>query len=420
MPVKPGYKMTEVGVIPEDWDPRRFSEIGTVVRGGSPRPAGDTRYFMGNYIPWLTVAALTNIPSYQMRVTETSSHLTKLGASQSRMLAKETLIIANSGATLGVAKILGISCCANDGIAAILNITSFDKAFVCHYLTTQVEHLRSVIATGNGQPNLNTGLIKQLVFPCPPRAEQTAIAQTLSDVDALIEALSATLAKKRDIKQATMQQLLTGKTRLPGFAVSSNYKMTEVGLIPKDWEVRLLPEICRFRAGKAHEQVISDSGTYVCVNSKFISTDGVTRKYATRNFCIAKKDDILMVMSDLPNGKALAKTFLADQDDLYAVNQRVCALTTIDGASGFLRFLFNRNEYFLKFDDGVSQTHLLNRVFLKFQFAAPRHVSEQLAIAQTLTDLDAELTALEARIDKTRALKLGMMQELLTGRTRLP
>ena len=117
-----------------------------------------------------------------------------------------------------------------------------------------------------------------------------------------------------------------------------------------------------------------------------------------------------MVMSDLPNGKALAKTFLADQDDLYAVNQRVCALTTIDGASGFLRFLFNRNEYFLKFDDGVSQTHLLNRVFLKFQFAAPRHVSEQLAIAQTLTDLDAELTALEARIDKTRALKLGMMQ----------
>lgn len=141
MELKPGYKQTEVGVIPQEWEVRRVGDLGSVVRGGSPRPAGDPRYFNGSFIPWLTVAALTNIPDSQLCVSRTVDFLTEEGAKHSRTLAEGTLIIANSGATLGVAKLLQVTCCANDGIAAILNQHSGNKEFVCHFINSQTSRL---------------------------------------------------------------------------------------------------------------------------------------------------------------------------------------------------------------------------------------------------------------------------------------
>ncbi|MCS6292693.1 MAG: restriction endonuclease subunit S [Nitrospira sp.] len=202
--------------------------------------------------------------------------------------------------------------------------------------------------------------------------------------------------------------------------VKPGYKKTEVGVIPDDWIVRLLPDVCRFRGGKAHEQHISDLGKFVCVNSKFISTDGKVRKHSTANFCSAKRGDILMVMSDLPNGKALAKAYVADQDNLYAVNQRICALTPYRDDSRYLYYVLNRNPYFLKFDDGVNQTHLLNPVFKKCLLSAPPTKAEQEAIAEVLSDADALIDSLEQILAKKRNLKQGAMLGLLTGKKRLP
>jgi type I restriction enzyme S subunit len=202
--------------------------------------------------------------------------------------------------------------------------------------------------------------------------------------------------------------------------VKPGYKQTEVGVIPDDWDVKLLPDVCRFRSGKAHEQYISETGRYVCVNSKFISTDGKMRKYSTANFCRAKKDDVLMVMSDLPNGRALAKAYLVEANDLYAVNQRVCALTAYRDCPEYLFYVLNRNPYFLKFDDGVNQTHLLNHVFQKCTLPIPREVAEQRAIAEALSDVDALVGDLDRVIEKKRDLKQAAMQQLLTGQTRLP
>lgn len=198
------------------------------------------------------------------------------------------------------------------------------------------------------------------------------------------------------------------------------YKQTEVGVIPEDWAVKLLPAVCRFRGGKAHEQYISDSGRFVCVNSKFISTNGSVRKHSTANFCCGKRHDVLMVMSDLPNGKALAKAFLVDADDLYAVNQRICALTSYRDSPTYLFYVLNRNQYFLKFDDGVNQTHLLNPVFQKCPLPIPPTTREQEAIAETLSDADALLESLEQLLAKKGRLKQGAMQELITGAKRLP
>jgi type I restriction enzyme, S subunit len=202
--------------------------------------------------------------------------------------------------------------------------------------------------------------------------------------------------------------------------VKPGYKMTEVGVIPEDWDVKLLPDVCRFRGGKAHEKHISEFGKYICVNSKFISTEGNVRKYSTANFCCAKEDDILMVMSDLPNGKALAKAFIADKGNSYAVNQRVCSLTAYRDNPKYLFYVLNRNPYFLKFDDGVSQTHLLNHVFQKCLLPLPPTITEQQSIADALSDTDALIESLEQLITKKRQIKQGAMQELLTGKKRLP
>ena len=134
MDVRPRYKQTAVGIIPADWGVERLGNLGNVVRGGSPRPAGDPRYFNGDFIPWLTVAALTTVPDYQITISEAVGFLTEEGSKYSRTLENGTLIIANSGATLGVAKLLSITCCANDGIAAIINQHRGDKTFVCYYI----------------------------------------------------------------------------------------------------------------------------------------------------------------------------------------------------------------------------------------------------------------------------------------------
>lgn len=202
--------------------------------------------------------------------------------------------------------------------------------------------------------------------------------------------------------------------------VKPGYQQSEIGVIPKDWELKLLPEVCRFRSGKAHEQYISDTGRYVCVNAKFISSDGAVRKYCTKNFCPTRNGDVLMVMSDLPNGRALAKAYFVTADDTFAVNQRVCVLTAYRDFPEYLFYALNRNPYFLRFDDGVNQTHLLNRVFQKCPLPIPPNIAEQEAIAQALSDIDDLTQSLERLVAKKRDLKQAAMQQLLTGQTRLP
>ena len=191
-------------------------------------------------------------------------------------------------------------------------------------------------------------------------------------------------------------------------------------MLPTDWSVKLLPTVCGFRSGKAHEQYITESGRYVCVNSKFISSDGGVRKYSSANFCSAKVNDILMVISDLPNGKALAKAYLVEEDNKYAINQRVCVLSPYFDEAKYLFYALNRNSYFLKFDDGVSQTHLLNPDFQQCPLPIPSSIDEQRAIATALSDVDALTAGLERLIAKKRDIKQAAMQQLLTGQTRLP
>ena len=198
-----------------------------------------------------------------------------------------------------------------------------------------------------------------------------------------------------------------------------DYKQTEVGIIPKDWEVKPLPLVLHFRSGKAHEKNNSDNGEYICVNSKFISTSGRICKHSSVNFAPAKRNDVLMVMSDIPNGRALAKAYLVEEDDIYAVNQRICALTAYHDSPQYLFYILDRNPYFLSFNDGVSQTNLSNKVFKNCPILLPTNIDEQNAIAETLSDVDSLLDDLDRLIKKKHNIKQAAMQQLLSGKRRL-
>lgn len=108
--------------------------------------------------------------------------------------------------------------------------------------------------------------------------------------------------------------------------IRKGYKQTEVGIIPEDWEVKNLESLCDFVNGKAHEAFVDELGQYLVANSKFISTDGQVKKYSSVNICPALKDDILIVMSDVPNGRAIGKCYFVTQNDIITINQRVGAI----------------------------------------------------------------------------------------------
>lgn len=158
---------------PPGWTLTRIGQVCEVVRGASPRPAGAPRYFDGDYLPWITVAEVTS--AYGMHLDKTKSFLTEEGAKFTRTIPPDTLILTNSGATLGVPKITKIKAGANDGIAVLLNPKGVTNEYLYFVLESRTDYFRNHLAPGNGQPNLNTDLIKEESLLLPPVSEQSRI-----------------------------------------------------------------------------------------------------------------------------------------------------------------------------------------------------------------------------------------------------
>lgn len=182
-----------------------------------------------------------------------------------------------------------------------------------------------------------------------------------------------------------------------------------------DWEIKTVSEVAYYENGKAHEQDIVINGKYKVVNSKFISTDGEVVKYTNEALCLANKNDTLMVLSDVPNGKAIAKCFYVDKNNVYTVNQRICKLTPFEINGKILYYLLNRNPYFLAFDDGVKQTNLKNDDVLNCAIALPKKTKnhkEQQKIADCLTSLDEVITAHNDKLETLKNHRKGLLQNL--------
>lgn len=197
--------------LPEGWTWASVEQLSNVVRGSSPRPAGDPKYFGGN-IPWITVGPITaDKTPYLKSVPET---LNEVGRDHSRYIEPHTLLLTNSGATLGVPKISLIGGCINDGVAALLDVDYPLKLYLLYFLLTQTDRLRGV-NQGAAQPNLNTTIIKAINVPLPPLAEQTRIVaeveRRLSVVEELESVVSANLQRAIRLRQSVLQKAFTGK-----------------------------------------------------------------------------------------------------------------------------------------------------------------------------------------------------------------
>jgi type I restriction enzyme S subunit len=184
-----------------------------------------------------------------------------------------------------------------------------------------------------------------------------------------------------------------------------------------EWEEKKLGEVSKFWNGKAHEQAISENGKYVVVNSKFISRNGSVRKFSDSQASPLKKDDIAIVMSDIPGGKAIGKCFLVDAVDAYTLNQRIGGIKSKEIESSFLIRILNRNKYFLKFDNGVSQTNLRKDEILRCPVVFPA-LPEQQKIASFLGAVDEWIGNLKVQKESLEKYKKGMMQKIFSQEIR--
>lgn len=184
-----------------------------------------------------------------------------------------------------------------------------------------------------------------------------------------------------------------------------------------EWEEKRLEKVSKFWNGKAHERDISENGKYIVVNSKFISRNGKVKKYSDNQASPLKKDDVAIVMSDIPNGKAIGKCFLVDQDEKYTLNQRIGGIKSKEIISSFLIRILNRNKYFLKFDNGVSQTNLRKDEILRCPAIFPS-LLEQQKIASFLDSVDEWIQNLREQKKSLEKYKKGMMQKIFSQEIR--
>ena len=234
--------------------------------------------------------------------------------------------------------------------------------------------------------------------------EQEKIADTFSNLDHLITLHQRKLDDLKELKKGMRQRLFPkdGKNipdlRFPGFNGA--------------WERHTLNDVAKYRNGKAHENDIDAAGAYVVVNSKFVSTNGTVQKFSNKQIEPLFKNEIAFVLSDVPNGRAIARTFLVDKDNTYTLNQRIAGITPLKNADPyFLYILMNRNPYFLKFDDGVKQTNLSVKDVMQFVSFYPTY-EEQKIIGEYFENLDNLLLLQQKKINDLLELKKGLLQQM--------
>lgn len=418
----PGYKHSDVGVIPDNWEVRNLGSLGRVIRGASPRPKGDRRFYGGN-IPRLMVEDVTRDGKL---VTPRVDFLTEEGAKRSRPCPKGTLTVVCSG-TVGIPSFLNVDACIHDGFLALTHLNqSIDSDYLFHQLTSFQQKFDSSATHGGVFTNLTTTGFGDFKVPVAPIPEQNAIATVLSDVDDLLAALEKMITKKRDLKQAAMQQLLTGEKRLPGFS--------------GDWKSKVFGELFDFSGGySASRDQLSEEGhcylhygdihgsSKTSINTKRDFLDipklDISLKRISESSLLKHGDVVFVDASedDAGTSKHLVIENEGDVPFISGLHTIVAKSKTNDLADTYKHYCFQTpaiRQQFMFYAVGTKVSGISKTNIAKLTLPIPS-IPEQVAIATVLSNMDVELAALEARRDKTRNIKQAMMQELLTGKTRL-
>lgn len=429
MAVKKGYKQTEVGVIPEDWTVTTVRDFAKIITGPFGTLLKASEYSDGNGVPLISVGEIREgYLSITHETPRVSSEVTR--RLPQYVLKQGDIIFGRKGGVDRSALIRQNQAgwfLGSDGIA----LRPFGR--LCHEyaaLQFQSKRVQSWLlqhAIGTTMPSLNQTILSNVIIPIPPTlTEQEAIAGALSDADAWIESLEQLIAKKRQIKQGAMQELLTGKRRLPGFEVASGFKQTDVGEIPKNWTVTALGSICKIERGKFTARPRNDP-KYYGGDIPFIQTGDVSNSSGLiRKYSQTLNELGLRVSKRFPAG-TLFITIAANIGDLAITEfDTACpdSLVAISPAKTIdQRWLYHelkRNKS--KFEviaSSNAQSNLNLEKITPFLIPLPPTLAEQTAIANVLSDMDTEIESLESKLAKAREIKQGMMQELLTGRIRL-
>ena len=390
MEVKPGYKQTEVGVIPEEWEVRNLSDVSRKITDGDH--VTPMRTSQGYYL-----LSARNVLNGRIDVSDVDY----VGVAEYQRMKQRCgpeagdILISCSG-TIGRVTVVPVGFeCVLVRSAALAKIEPelADGVFLQFWLQGSKAQWQIASSVNQGaQPNLFLNHIERLLCPRPPLPEQRAIATALSDVDGLLGGLDRLIAKKRDLKQAAMQQLLTGQTRLPGFHGK--------------WEVKRLGEICRITTGKKDVNEGNPNGQFPFFTCSRSHTYSDSYSFDTEAILIAG------------NGEVGNLHYFKGKFEAY---QRTYILSEF---TAHIRYLWQQLNARLADALGLGKIgssipYIKKENLVDFEFNSPLDTAEQSAIAEVLTEMDGELAALEQRREKTRALKQAMMQELLTGRIRL-
>ena len=392
MNIPQGYKQTELGIIPEDWEVKHISDFTSVVTGGTP--STQHAEYWGGDIRWMNSGELNLKFVYDVegRITEEG-----LNNSSTHIIPAKCVLVglAGQGKTRGTAAYNLVSLCTNQSIAAFLPTDTHSSLYLYYVIDSLYDYLRLLSSGDGGRGGLNKQILSSLNIVLPPIAEQRAIAEALSDVDGLIAALDKKIAKKRLLKQGAMQQLLTGKKRLPGFT--------------DKWVEKKLCKISHIKTGGRNGDQAVENGKYPFFvrSQKVYAID--TYSFDGEAILVPGEGGIGNIFHYI-NGK-------------FDFHQRVYKISDFaDEVCGkFIYFYMSRyfGEYALSLTVKATVDSLRLPTFEEFVICMPSDFKEQQAIATILSDMDKEIADLEAQRDKYRLLKSGMMQKLLTGQIRL-
>jgi len=406
--LKKGYKQTELGVLPTDWEVKAIAEIANIKGGGTPSSFNSS--FWNGDINWFTPTEIGKTKY----VYESRRKITKDGytTSSANLLPIGTVLLT-SRAGIGDTAIILNEACTNQGFQSLIVSNEYDNEYVYYLVNTSTfQKLLLKHASGSTFLEISPNKLKLIKIPLPPTlTEQTAIATALSDMDRLIEGLEKLIAKKRNIKQGAMQELLTPYVMVNGelLMVNGKPKMKE------GWEVKTLDKVIdcldNLRVPLNEEERLKMKG-----DIPYCGANGVVDY--VNDYLI--DDNIILIAED--GGyfdEYLTRPIAYQINGKCWVNNHAHILKAKkDFVQEFVFYSLVHKNILMHLASGT-RAKLNKGELYKIKVNVPPKIKEQTRIAQILSDMDTEITELETQLSKYKMLKTGMMQELLTGKKRL-
>jgi type I restriction enzyme, S subunit len=412
--VRAGYKQTEVGEIPEDWETKTLSDLCRHISDGTHY----TPKYVNNGIPFYSVENITANDFVNTKYISQEEHQQLI--KRCRPERGDILMTRITAGIVGDTKLIDWDVNASIYVSlALLKLNSFIVPEYFYRYTKSTQFLKDVekLSLTNATPKkINMDNIGLIPISVPnSNLEQDAIATALAAIDNLIISLENLIAKKNDIKTSTMQQLLTGKKRLAGFGDGKGYKQTELGEIPEDWEVVKLGNVSKIEMGQSpYSSNYNSKGIGLPLiqgNADIRNRKTIIRNYTSQITKASKAGDIILSVR-APVGEVAIAEFDC------CIGRGVCAIRYVNNY--LYHWLISFESSWEKYSKGSTFDSINSDELREIKLFFPTDNKEQLAIAKILSDIDDELATLGKHLTKVKSIKQGMMQELLTGRTRLP